>query len=85
MAQTISRITVIDNGDYLLHAQVAPVISPANGFCLTLTSQLKSARNPNEEQVRFLACMTRDQLLNLAHVIQNGIAAHDHCQNGTGS
>ena len=85
MPQTISRITVIDNGDYLLHAQVAPVISPANGFCLTITSQRKSARNPNEEHVRLMACMTRNQLLNLAHVIQTGIAAHDHYQEGTGS
>lgn len=69
MAKTITRSTVIDNGDYLLHAQVAPVDSPANGYCLTITSQLKSARNPNEEQVRFLACMTQDQLQNLGNLI----------------
>ncbi len=83
MATTITRSTVIDNGDYLLHAQVAPVKSPIEGFCLTITSQLKSARNPNEEQVRLLTCMTRDQLQNLANVIQTGIAAHDHLQDAT--
>jgi hypothetical protein len=79
MATTITRSTVIDNGDYLIHAQVAPVDSPTNGYCLTITSQLKSARNPNEEQVRFLACMTQDQLQNLANVIQNGISDQSVC------
>lgn len=79
MAKTITRSTVIDNGDYLLHAQVAPVDSPPNGYCLTITSQIKSARNPNEEQVRFLACMTQDQLQNLANVIKSGIADQSFC------
>jgi len=56
MANATARTTLFDNGDFSLHARLTPVTSPEEGYALTITSQRKESRNPNEEHVRFFAC-----------------------------
>lgn len=70
MANANTRIPLFDNGDFSLHAQLTPVISPEDGHALTITSQRKESRNPNEEQVKFFACLDRQGLVNLQNIIQ---------------
>ena len=63
-------ISIFDNGDYSLHAEISPSISPKDGVALTITSRWQSASKPEEEQVRFKACLERGGLENLANLIQ---------------
>jgi hypothetical protein len=70
MAIVTARTTLLDNGDFSLHAQLTPVSSPAGGHALTITSKRLELRNPNEEHVRFFACLDRAGLQNLQNLIQ---------------
>lgn len=70
MANATARTTLLDNGDFSLHAQLSPVQSPVGGHALTITSKRKESRNPNEEQVRFFACLDRAGLQSLQSLIQ---------------
>jgi len=74
MANATARTTLLDNGDFSLHAQLSPVSSPVGGHALTITSKRKESRNPNEEQVRFFACLDRAGLQNLQNLIQMELA-----------
>lgn len=71
----IKRVTIFDNGDYSLHVTLHPVCSPLNGHTLIITSRKRESRNPQEEQVRFLACLDRDGLTNLVEIIQDKLNA----------
>ncbi len=73
MANANTRTTIFDNGDFSLHAQLAPVSSPQGGHAFTITSQRQESRNPHEEHVRFFACLDRQGLQSLAGLIQNEI------------
>ncbi len=75
MANATARTTLLDNGDYSLHAQLSPVQSPIGGHALTITSKRKESCNPNEEQVRFMACLDREGLTKLGEIIQKQLAA----------
>lgn len=66
--------TLFDNGDYSLHARLTSVTSPKNGLALTITSQRKESRNPDLEQVKFFACLDREDLQALADLIQKELA-----------
>lgn len=64
------RTTIFDNGDYSLHAEISPTVSPKDSLALTITSRWKSSSNPDEEQVRFRACLERKGLLALSDLIK---------------
>lgn len=74
MANVTARTTLLDNGDFSLHAQLTPVSSPVGGHALTITSKRLESRNPNEEHVRFFACLDRAGLQNLQNLIQTELA-----------
>lgn len=74
MANATARTTIFDNGDFRLHAQLAPVSSPEGGLALTITSQRQESRNPHEEHVRFFACLDRQGLENLSDLISNELS-----------
>lgn len=74
MANATARTTIFDNGDFRLHAQLAPVPSPEGGLALTITSQRQESRNPHEEHVRFFACLDRQGLENLSDLISNELS-----------
>ena len=74
MANATSRTTLLDNGDFSLHAQLTPVQSPLGGHALTITSKRLESRNPLEEHVRFFACLDRVGLENLQNLIQAELA-----------
>ena len=69
MANANTRTTLFDNGDFSLHARLSPVSSPEAGHALTITSRRQDSRNPNEEQVKFFACLDRQGLQNLQQLI----------------
>lgn len=71
----IKRATIFDNGDYSLHVTLHPVCSPLDGHTLIITSQKRESRNPHEEQVRFMACLDREGLINLVDLIQDKLNA----------
>ena len=77
MANAHSRTTIFDNGDFSLHAQLAPVSSPQGGHAFTITSQRQESRNPHEEHVRFFACLDREGLEDLSELIQRALNKHD--------
>lgn len=52
MANATSRTTLLDNGDFSLHAHLSPVSSPVGGHALTITSKRLESRNPHEEHVQ---------------------------------
>jgi hypothetical protein len=74
MANANTRTTLFDNGDFSLHARLAPVTSPKHGHALTITSQRQESRNPHEEHVRFFACLDRQGLQNLQQLIAMELA-----------
>lgn len=74
MAIAIARTTLLDNGDFSLHAELCPVLSPVGGHALTITSKRQESRKPNEEHVRFFACLDREGLQNLQSLIQTELA-----------
>jgi hypothetical protein len=74
MANATARTTIFDNGDFRLHAQLAPVPSPQGGLAFSITSQRQESRNPNEEHVRFFACLDREGLQKLQTLIQTELA-----------
>jgi len=74
MANATTRTTIFDNGDFRLHAQLAPVSSPPDGLALTITSQRLESRNPHEEHVRFFACLDRPGLEKLQSLIAKELA-----------
>lgn len=65
----MQKITLRTVGDYSLHAQIAPVIAPANHLALTVTSQKLESRHPHEEYVRLFVCLERDSLRALGEFI----------------
>ncbi len=65
-----NRVTILDNGDFSLHVSIAPVCSPVDGHALTITSQRRESRNPNEEYVRFFTCLDQEGLKALQDLIQ---------------
>lgn len=67
--RNMTRTTLLHTPDFSLHAQVSPVISPADGYALTITSQRQESRRPGEEHVRFFACLDRAGLKALADLI----------------
>lgn len=75
MAQAAESTTVFDNGDYSLNVTLSPVTSPIDGQALIITSKRKESRNPNEEQVRFMACLDRGGLVKLGEIIQKQLTA----------
>jgi hypothetical protein len=77
MANDHLRTTIFDNGDFSLHAQLAPVSSPQGGHAFTITSQRQESRNPHEEHVRFFACLDREGLEDLSELIQRALNKHD--------
>lgn len=44
---------LIKTGDYTLHATVTPLTRPAGHFHLKFTSQLNTAKNPDESRTVF--------------------------------
>lgn len=64
-----AQAILFDNGDFRLRARIAPIPSPDDSLALTITSQRQASRNPNEEHVRFFACLDREGLKALADVI----------------
>jgi len=75
MANANTSTTISDNGDYSLSVEISPTVSPTNGYALKITSRWKSSANPDEDQVRFMACLEADGLLALAQVIQNNVTS----------
>jgi hypothetical protein len=65
-----THTTLFNNGDFSLHVRLSAVVSPEDGYALTITSQRQESRNPHEEQVRFFACFEREGLQALADLIQ---------------
>ena len=70
-----AHATLISGSDYSLHAHLARVDSPADGFALTITSRRQASRNPGEDQVRFFSCLERDGLQALADLIHQALQA----------
>jgi hypothetical protein len=65
----MTRTTLLNTPDFSLHAQVSSVVSPSDGFALTITSQRQEVRRPGEEHVKFFACLDRQGLKALADLI----------------
>jgi hypothetical protein len=69
--------TLFDNGDYSLHAKLSPVASPEGCHALTITSRRQDSRNPNEDQVKFFACLDRQGLEGLSELINLSLSRMD--------
>ncbi len=65
---------LFDNGDFCYYAYLKPVMSPERGFAFYLTSQWRSALNPQEEQFRFKACLEREGLKQLRDLIERALS-----------
>ncbi|WP_297728716.1 hypothetical protein [Limnohabitans sp. Rim8] len=77
MANANTRTTLFDNGDFSLYASLYPVVSPKDGHALTITSRRQESRNPNEEQVKFFACLDRQGLEGLLELINLSLSRTD--------
>jgi hypothetical protein len=69
-----AKATLFDNGDFAYFVYLDQIRSLAGGLALTITSQWKSASKPEEEQIRFRACLDRQGLEQLQSLIQKELA-----------
>ena len=69
-AENQRRIALADNESFSYHVSLSPVTSPVGGYALMISSRLKTARRPNEEHVKFLACLEPENLRALGNLIQ---------------
>lgn len=76
MAQSISRTTFFDNGDLCYHAQVQPLNGPPGVYSFTITSQKRASRSPKEEWVKFLACLSKQELLQLSQLLHDAASSN---------
>ena len=70
----VHRAVLFDNGDFCYYAYLKPVMSPEKGFAFYITSQWRSALNPQEEQFRFKACLEREGLKQLRDLIERELS-----------
>jgi hypothetical protein len=71
----MNQVSILDNGDLCYRVSLTPVRSPEDGHALTITSQRRASRNPDEQQVRFFACLDRDGLQALANLLEVVLAS----------
>jgi hypothetical protein len=71
----MNQVSILDNGDLCYRVSLAPVRSPEEGHALTITSQRRASRNPDEQQVRFFVCLDREGLQALAELVQTALEA----------
>lgn len=71
----MARTTIFDNGHFSLHAHIRPVAALDGSLALTISSTLQTARRPQDEQVRFFACLEPQGLQALATLIQTALQA----------
>ena len=64
---------IIKTGDYTLHATVTPVSRPAGHFHLKFTSQLNTAKNPDESRTVFQFTGGGESLVLLQNVITQAL------------
>lgn len=62
---------ITDNGNYVLSAEVIECQNPNNFFQLKFTSKWRDAKNPNEEQVKFTAMFTKEELKYLSEFLKS--------------
>ncbi len=65
-----SKVILSDNDDFRYFLALKPIPGPVGGHSLTITSQWDSSSKPQEEQVRFRACIDRAGLLRLQDLIR---------------
>lgn len=64
------RTTIFKSEDLRYYAAIESITSSQDGFSFTITSQRPASHQPNEEHVRFLACLDRDGLQRLGELIR---------------
>ena len=77
MANAKTRARLFVSGDFGLYARLSPVASPEGGHALTIISKRQESRNPNEEQVKFFACLDRQGLEGLSELINLSLSRMD--------
>jgi hypothetical protein len=55
------KVTVSDNGDYSVHAELTEVISSKKTYALKFSSKLKGAKDSDEEQQKFIMFLSEDE------------------------
>ncbi len=70
-----SKVILSDNDDFRYFLALKPIPGPVGGHSLTITSQWDSSSKPQEEQVRFRACIDRAGLLRLQDLIRQELAS----------
>jgi len=71
--------TIITNaGEFVRAVEVNPIAAQAGSFQLLVSSQLRSARNPDEWQSNFNVILQRSELTALRDVIQ--VALNEGCE-----
>ena len=71
---TTASTTFFDNGDLCYHAHISTLPSPTEGYALTITSQRRAARRPHEEFVKFMACLSKEELLQVSRLIERTVS-----------
>lgn len=54
--------TIVDHGDFLVHAQIRSVHAPSGLFHLVLSSQWRQAKDPEGEQIKASIVLDADGL-----------------------
>lgn len=67
------RTTIFNSEDLRYNAAIESITSSRDGFSLAITSQRPASHQPNEEHVRFLACLDREGLERLGALIQTSL------------
>ena len=62
------------NSAFRRHEWVTSVTAPEEGHALTITSQRKESRKPDEKHVYLYACLGRNGLQNLQQMIATELA-----------
>lgn len=60
---------IIDNGNFVLRANIQKLDTPLGWFWLSFSSQLATAKVPTEQHSLFNTVLDRDQLTKLRNII----------------
>ena len=68
------RISLMDRSDFVVVADLRPIVAPAGYYSLRVSTIWRNAKDPSAEQVKLDATLDRAALLALRGLIDHAIA-----------
>ena len=68
------RISLMDRSDFVVVADLRPIVAPAGYYSLRVSTIWRNAKDPSAEQVKLDATLDRDALLALRGLFDHAVS-----------